>query len=76
MDEFSKERSAKLVKTRAYMPTRYAHVTLARDHVQLRSANHQNHQYSARPTTIATNIKIILEYTSFIELIKGRGAFI
>lgn len=37
MDEFSKERSAKLVKTRAYMPARYAHVMPERDHVQLRS---------------------------------------
>jgi hypothetical protein len=25
---------------------------------------------------IAINVKIILEYTLFIELIKGRGAFI
>jgi len=48
VDELSKERSAKLVKTRAYMATRYAHVTLARDHVQLRSTNHQNHPFSAQ----------------------------
>ena len=35
--KLAKERSVKLVKTRAYMPARYAHVTPARDHVQLRS---------------------------------------
>ncbi|PMD15128.1 hypothetical protein NA56DRAFT_650292 [Hyaloscypha hepaticicola] len=35
VDELSKERSAKLVKTRPYIPARYAHVTLARDHVRL-----------------------------------------
>jgi len=38
MNELSKERSARLVKTRAYMPARYAHVMPARDHVQLRLA--------------------------------------
>ena len=35
VDELSKERSAKLVKTWPYIVARYAHVTLARDHVRL-----------------------------------------
>jgi hypothetical protein len=33
--ELSKESSAKLVKTWPYVVARYAHVTQARDHVQL-----------------------------------------
>jgi len=68
VDELSKERSAKLVKTRAYMPARYAHVTLARDHVQLRSANHQNHSFQhgkACPTII-----ISLNYNNNYKKIK------
>ena len=48
VNELSKERSAKLVKTWPYVVARYAHVTLARDHVQLRSANHQNHPFSVQ----------------------------
>ena len=35
MNKLFKERSAKLIKKWPYVVARYAHVTLARDHVQL-----------------------------------------
>ena len=55
VDELSKERSAKLVKTWPYVVARYAHVTLARDHVRLCNTTKTTHfqYYRACPSTIS-----------------------
>ena len=52
--ELSKERSAKLVKTWPYVVARYAHVTQARDHVQLCNNTKTTHfqHHKVRPSTI------------------------
>ena len=51
----SKERSAKLVKTWPYIVARYAHVTLARDHVRLYNTTKTTHfqYYKACPFIIS-----------------------
>ena len=50
----SKERSAKLVKTWPYVVARYAHATLARDHVRLCNTTKTTHfqHYRACPSTV------------------------
>ena len=73
VDELSKERSAKLVKTWPYVVARYAHVTLARDHVRLCNTTKTTHfqYYRACPSIILIIIiKLLVNSESIYYYIK------